>query len=91
MKDDVRYYITLVMISLLFLYLVTALWWIDDRSSVNGKCSITDINYVDVSPSECWIGNVNETFCPLPTNIDCSGEIQGIAKLFVEILKSSID
>lgn len=85
--DKKQYYVTLFTIAFILLFAILFSWWQSDNSSVVGRCSITGINYVDVSPSRCWIEDVNATFCPLPTNIDCSGEVRGLADFLIGIIK----
>ena len=80
MTDDIlKYFAVVVVIGLLFAINLI------DNSVINIDCSITGINYVDVSPSECWASNINETFCPLPENIECSGQLKGLSDLINNI------
>ena len=85
--DKKQYYITLFTIAFVLLFVILFSWWQSDNSAVNGGCSITGINYVDVSPSECWNDDINATFCPLPTNIECQGEVKGLADFMIGIIK----
>jgi len=89
--DKKRYYITLFTVTFLVSFALMFVWWQGDNSLVSGRCAITQIEYTDVSPSDCWIKAINSTYCPLPRNIDCSGEVGGIADLFVGIAKYALN
>ena len=74
MKNNKKYYITLTVITITIIIVTTL---IVNAKTVNvsggGSCSINNIEYVDVSPLDCWMGGINSTFCPLPHDISCSG------------------
>lgn len=74
-----QYYVTLFTIAFVILTAIFYIWKPNDNSTVIGKCSITGINYVDVSPNVCWNNKINSEFCPLPTNIECSGEMKSLS------------
>ena len=89
MKNNKKYYITLTIVSILTLFLIFVLWSFSDDSKVSGSCSINNIDYVNVSPSECWTKNINETYCPLPRDISCNGEIVELGNLIWGIIRGN--
>ena len=84
--DNKKYYITLTVASLLLFLLIISIWSFSDNSRVSGSCSINNIEYVNVSPSECWIDNINSSYCPLPKDILCSGEVLGLGRLMMGMI-----
>ena len=90
MKDK-RYYITLGISSLLALLLIIAIWSYSDNSRVAFSCSINNIEYRDVTPNECWDDGINATYCPLPHDIGCSGDVAGLGSLLMNIMLNSFD
>jgi hypothetical protein len=82
MKMDNRmYYITLAVISFIILFAILALWWSNDTSKVAARCNINDIKYLNVSPEKCWMAEFNSTRCPYFGQVDCSFELQGLARI----------
>ncbi len=88
MKSNKKYYITLTVIALLVLLAIVNNFWQSDNSSVSGSCGITDIEYRDVSPVECWNEDLNSTYCPLPKNLVCSFTFSGLGDLLISIVKN---
>ena len=85
-KNYKKYYITLSVICILSLLLIFVIWSFSDRSRVAFNCSINNIDYIDVSPLDCWIDEINSTYCPLPKDIYCSGEVSGLANLMLNAI-----
>jgi len=88
MKDK-KYYITLVVISILGLFIITALWWVQDNSKVAGSCSFGGIELINVSPYPCYMDFVEE-YCPVPKDVSCSFEVDGIGQLISKIFLEKI-
>ena len=78
-----RYYITLPLIAIGIFLLIMVMWSAMDESKVSLHCSITDIEYRDVRPYKCWDSDDYNTsaYCPLPHNIDCSGNMENIGTI----------
>lgn len=84
-KENKKYYITLTVVSFLFLLLLVTILSFSDRSKIKGSCSINNIEYVNVSPSDCWDEGISSNWCPLPEDIHCDGEISNLARLVGQI------
>lgn len=91
--DKKQYYITLVVIAFLVMFTVTAIWWTNDRTKIKVDCSIKGIELINVSPYDCYIGDIRfiNEFCPVPKDLSCSFELEGLAKLGWEGFKILID
>ena len=84
--DNKRYYITLIIASILVLLLLIVVWSFSDNSEIQFGCSINNIQYIDVSPDECWNEDISNRFCPFLGDISCNGESKGISKLLGSIV-----
>ncbi len=78
-----RYYITLPLMAIGIFLLIMVMWSAMDESKVSFHCSISDIEYRDVSPSTCWDSDDYNTsaYCPLPHNIDCEGNLENLGTI----------
>lgn len=85
-KDNKKYYITLTVATLLIILLSIVIGSFSDNSKVVGSCSINNIEYVNVSPSECWNDGINSDYCPLPGDISYSGELSGLGNLMFGLI-----
>jgi len=86
--DKKRYYITLFTVAFLVLFVLLFVWWQGDNTRIAGRCAITNIELVNVTPSDCWSGDFATDYCPVPKNIDCSFEIAGLADLLLNFAKT---
>jgi len=84
------YYITMLVFVFLSLFLITALWWVQDNSKVSASCSFHGIELINVSPNTCHF-DFEAEFCPVPKDISCDFEIQGIGKLITNMIINKFD
>ena len=91
-RRNKRYYITLPIVAILMGFFLMVMWSAMDESKVSFHCSITDIEYRDVRPYNCWNSDDYNTskYCPLPHNIDCEGSIKSLGSI-VGSMMSNID
>ncbi len=82
-RRNKRYYITLPIATILIFLAIMALWSAADTSKVSLHCSISDIEYRDVSPERCWDSDDynTSTYCPLPHNINCKGDMESLGSI----------
>lgn len=83
-QNNKKYYITLIVVSILSLFVLLSF---ADDSRVAFSCSINNIEYKDVNPNNCWIKDINATYCPMPHDISCNGEVSELGNLIINIFR----
>ncbi len=84
-KSELKVFGVLFVIALLEALVIT-FFIVSNDNSVSGKCSINNIEYKDVTPNECWNEDINATLCPLPKDIECSGSMEGLGSLLINLM-----
>ena len=85
--DKKMYYITLTVISFLIFLAMVVIWENNDNSHIAGSCNINGIRLVNVTPDKCWNDDFSKEHCPIPEQIDCSFDVDGLASIFKKLTK----
>lgn len=78
-----------VWLTVLFLIMMSTLVFVgfiskEDNSKFEIDCSFNDIEYKNVSPYRCWNPEIVSEFCPMPKDISCNSNIEGIGELLIK-------
>lgn len=81
-----KVWITSLLIILMGSLMIVAFIAKEDNSKAGFGCDINNIEYMDVSPYNCWNPDINSKFCPMPKDISCNGDVEGIGELLIRMI-----
>lgn len=61
------------------------------KSNIDVSCEISEIEYTDVRPKECWHPEIADEFCPLPTGLACQFKGDTNALTLSNIIAASLN
>ncbi len=73
-----------------FILAIILIWSMSDNSDISLSCHISGIEYTNITPSECWHSGFTSDYCPLPNDVDCSGNAKSFSAILGRLIIASI-